>query len=222
MNNQPHHHVQLGIVLAVIAAVLYMNAHIFRRLWPDLFEEELESQALRALSFGASAFAVCAVYALAADNAIAVVLALLVFALSLLGKQFSIGDLIYQAHWICSSGCFPGDYYRTNPGNPWHGVPERVLTFVPVAGLLYLSSRYVRLSETLNKDIFSSAYAWAATSLLGYPDLVPVARLVHAAALDCLGLALSLVGDALKRVDLKWQAFALVLLSIGRALRREL
>ena len=32
-----------------------------------------------------------------------------------------------------------------------------------------------------------------------------------------LGLALSLAGDALKRVDLKWQAFALVLLSCARA-----
>jgi len=33
-----------------------------------------------------------------------------------------------------------------------------------------------------------------------------------------LGLALSLVGDALKRGDLKWQTFALVLISFGRAL----
>ena len=185
-------------------------------------QEELESQALRALSFGASAFAVCAVYALVADNAIAVVLALLVFALSLLGKQFSIGDLIYQAHWISVVAVAQAIVTGQTLEISWHGVPERVLTFVPVAGLLYLSSRYVRLSETLNKTIFSSAYAWAATSLIAiliwFQSPVWCMPLLWIA----LGLALSLVGDALKRVDLKWQAFALVLLSFGARVRREL
>src|SRR5437899_9893162 len=124
MNSQPHYHLQLGIVLAVIAAVLYVNAQIFRRLWPDLFQEELESQALRALSFGASAFAVCAVYALVADNAIATVLALLVFALSLLGKQFSIGDLIYQAHWISVVAFVQAIISGQTLETSWHGLPE--------------------------------------------------------------------------------------------------
>lgn len=217
MNNQPHHHVQLGIVLAVIAAVLYVNAHIFRSRWPQLFEEELEHQTLRALSFAASGSAVCAVYALVADNAIAVVLALLVFALSLMGKQFSIGDLIYQAHWISVIAVSQAIITGRTLEISWHGAPERVLMFVPVAVLLYLSSRYVRLSETLNKTIFSSAYAWAATSLVAiliwFQSPVWCMTLLWIA----LGLSLSLVGDALKRGDLKWQAFALVLLSFGRA-----
>jgi hypothetical protein len=217
INDQPHYHLQIGIVLAVIAAVLYLNAHVLRRRWPDLFEEELENQALHALSFIASAFAVCAVYALVADNAIAVVLALLVFALSLLGKQFSIGDMIYQSHWISAVAVAQAIITGRTLEITWHGVPERVLTFVPVAGLLYLSSRHVRLSETLGKSIFSAVYAWAATSLLTIliwfqsPDwCMPLLWIA-------LGLALSLAGDALKRVDLKWQAFALVLLSCARA-----
>ena len=153
INDQPHYHLQIGIVLAVIGAVLYLNAHVLRRRWPDLFEEELENQALHALSFIASVFAVCAVYALVADNAIAVVLALLVFALSLLGRQFSIGDLIYQAHWISVVAVVQAIITGRTLEITWHGVPERVLTFVPVAGLLYLSSRYVRLSETLGKAV---------------------------------------------------------------------
>src|SRR4029077_6421988 len=37
MNSQPHHHLQLGIVLAVIAAVLYTNAHIIERRWREFF-----------------------------------------------------------------------------------------------------------------------------------------------------------------------------------------
>jgi energy-converting hydrogenase Eha subunit C len=218
MNNQPHHHVQLGIVLTVITAVLYANAHVIGRRWPELFEEELETQALRALSFAASAFAVCAVYALVADNAIAIVLALLVFALSLLGKQLSIGDLIYQAHWIAVATVVQTIVTGRTLEITWNNVPGRVLTFVPVAGLLYLSSRYVRLSETLNQMALSSAYAWAATSLLAILIWFQSADWSMTVLWIALGIALSLVGDALKRNDLKWQAFALVLLSFGRAL----
>ena len=222
MSDQPHHHVQLGIVLAVIAAVLYANANIIGRRWHDLFAEELEYPWLRTLSFAASAFAVCAVYALAADKVIAIVLALLVFALSLLGRQFSIVDLTYQAHWIAVAAFVQTIVTGRTLEASWNNVPERVLTFVPVAALLYLSSRYVRLSDTLNKAVFSSAYAWAATSLLAIliwfqsPDWSMTLLWI------ALGLALSLVGDALKRGDLKWQSLALVLLSSVFALRISL
>jgi hypothetical protein len=218
MNAQPHHHRQLGIGLAVIAAVFYANANIIGRRWHDLFEEELETQSLRTLSFAACIFAVCAVYALVDDNAIAIVLALLVFSLSVLGKQFSIADLTYQAHWIAVVAFVQTIVAGRTLEIAWHGVPERVFMFVPVAGLLYLSSRYVRLSETSNKEICFAAYSWAATSLLAV--LIWFQSPVWCMSLLWigLGLALSLVSDALKRGDLKWQTFALVLISFARAL----
>ena len=189
LNAQPHHHAQLGIGLAVIAAVLYANANIIGRRWHDLFKEELERQSLRTLSFAASAFAVCAVYALVSDNAVAILLALLVFLLCVLGKQFSIGDLTYQAHWIAVVAFVQTIVAGQTLETSWHGVPGRVLMFVPVAGPLYLSSRYVRLSETSNNEVFSPAYSWAATSLLASPDLVPIARLEHDPALDWFGVS---------------------------------
>jgi hypothetical protein len=218
MNAQPHHHVELGIGLAVIAAVLYANANIIGRHWHDLFKEELESQLLRTLSFAASAFAVCAVYALVGDNAVAIVLTLLVFSLCVLGKQFTIGDLTYQAHWIAVVAFVQTIVAGQTLEIAWHGVPGRVLMFVPVAGLLYVSSRYVRLSETSNKEICFSAYSWAATTLLAVLIWFQSPAWCMPLLWIGLGLALSLVGDALKRGDLKWQTFALVLISFGRAL----
>jgi hypothetical protein len=222
MNRQAHHHLQPGIVLAVIAAVLYVNAHMIARRWPELFKAELESQWLRALSLAASVFAVCAIYALAADNATAIVLALLVFALSLLGKGFSIADLTYQAHWIAVVAFVQAIINGQTLEISWFGMPGRVLTFVPVAGLLYLSSRYVRLSETSGKAFFFSAYAWAATALLTALIWFQAPDWCMALLWIGLGLALSLVGDALKRSDLKWQTLALVLISFLRALRISL
>src|ERR1051325_3383446 len=218
MNGQAHHHTQLGVGLAVIAAVLNANANIIGRRWKDLFREEIESQALRTLSFAASAFAVCAVYALVGDNAVAIVLALLVFSLCLFGKEFSIGDLIYQAHWIAVVACVQTIVTGQTLETAWHGVPGRVLMFAPVAGLLYVSSRYVRLSETSNKELCFPAYSWAATTLLAV--LIWFQSPVWCMGLFWigLGLTLSLVGDVLKRGELKWQGFALVLISVAPSL----
>ncbi|HSK44891.1 MAG TPA: DUF2339 domain-containing protein, partial [Candidatus Binatia bacterium] len=222
MNAQPHHHAELVIGLAVIAAVLYSNANIIGRRWRDLFKAEMESQSLRTLSFAASAFAVCAVYALVGDNAVAIVLALLVFSLSVLGKQFSIGDLTYQAHWIAVVAFVQTIVAGQTLETSWHGVPGRVLMFAPVAGLLYVSSRFVRLSETSNKELSSSGYSWAATSLLAVLIWFQSPDWCMSLLWIGLGLALSLVGDALKRADLKRQSRALVLLSSVFALRISL
>jgi hypothetical protein len=213
MNDQPHHHAELGIELVVIAAVLYVNAHIIRHFWKDLFEEELENQALRVLSFAASAFAVCAVYSLVVDNAIAVVLALLVFALSLLGRQFSIADLIYQAHWIAVVAVYQVMIAARTSELAWHGIPERVLTFVPVAALLYLSSHDIRLSETKAKAIFAAGYTWAASALLTVLIGYEMPKPWTATAWIALALLLATAARFLKDRAFLWQTHALSLLA---------
>src|SRR5262249_46715246 len=100
LNGQPHYDVPVAVVLGVIALALYLNAHITRRVWPDLFAGELARTSLSVLSFLASLFAVSAVYASVSDSAAAVVLAVLVLALTWTGKQSSISELVYEAHWI--------------------------------------------------------------------------------------------------------------------------
>src|SRR5260221_4682973 len=158
ISGQTHYHVQLSIVLAVIAVALYANAHLVRRIWPDLFADELEQTAGSVLSFMASVFAVSAVYAVVSDNAIAIALALLVFALSLIGKQFSLDELVYQAHWIAVVAIVQVIVIGRTLEAHWLGVPERIWTFGSVAALLYVSSRFVRLSNTGGKAAFAAAY----------------------------------------------------------------
>jgi len=218
INGQPHHHAQLSIVLGTIAAVLYANSHVVRGRWQELFQYDLESHGLRVLSFPASVFAVCAIYASVNDDAIAIVLGLLVAALSWSGRQFSTSELVYQAHWVAVVAFAQAIVTGRTVETAWHGVPERILTFVPVAGLLYLSSRYVRLSRTNSDGVFAAIYACAATTLLTV--LIWFQSPDWSMTLLWIGLAivLSLAGDALKRVDLKWQALALVLISFGRSI----
>jgi hypothetical protein len=217
-NGQPHYHLQYSIVLAVIATVLYFNSHVVRGLWPQLFEEELENQGLKALSFAASLLAVSAAYAYFDDRAIGIVLALFVTALALVGKQFSISELVYQAHWITAVAFVQTVAIGAPLETKWHGVPERILVFAPVAGLLYLSSRYVRLSETNLKAIFAGAYSWAATALLtiliGFQAREPWLGLSWMVLATCLAIAARFWKDR----ALLWQTHLLSLLAAGTTL----
>jgi hypothetical protein len=217
-DGKPHHDGQISLVLVAIAAALYANAHVTNRFWPHLFEEELEHQSLSVLSFIASVFAVGAVYAYVGDSAVAVALAILVAWLTATGKMFSIAEMIYEAHWIAALAFVQVVAADRSLETAWFRLPQRVLAFASVAALLYLSSRYVRLSETHGQAIFAGAYAWGATSLITLLIWYQAAPWAVAVLWIVLGLALSVVGQALKRTDLKWQAFVLVMLSTVRGL----
>src|SRR5215472_3998397 len=218
-NNQPHHDPRLGLVLAVVALGLYANAHATRRLWPKFFEENPENPALVVLSYVASLFAAAAIYAYAPENAVAVVLAFFVLILSWTGRQASIPELIYEGHWIAAAAIVQVTVTGSELAATWHRVPERMLTFAPVAALLYLSSRFVRLSKTANQDLFSAVYACSATTLLTLLIWFQGPNWAVAVLWMVLALALSLVGHGLQRTDLKWQALALTLLSFARSLQ---
>lgn len=215
INGQAHYHLQYAIVLAAIAAVLYLNSHVVRRRLPKLFEEELESQGLKALSFAASLLAVSAVYAYIDNKAVGIVLALFVAALTLLGKQFTIDELVYQAHWITAVAFVQTIIIGAPLETKLHSVPERILVFAPVAGLLYLASRYIRLSETNFKAVFSGGYSWAATSLLailiGFQANEPWLGLSWMALATCLAIAARFWKDR----ALLWQTHLLSLLAAG-------
>jgi hypothetical protein len=217
-DGKPHHDAQLSLILGVIALVLYANAHLTRRIWPELFAEELDQFSLTGLSYAAGLFTVTAIYAYFPDNVLAVVLAALVVILSWTGRQASFAELIYQGHAIAALAVIQVTITGSGLESAWHSVPERVLTFVPVAGLLYLSSRFVRLSETLSKAVFAAVYAWAATGLLAALIWFQAKDWAVAVLWIGLGLALTVFAEALKRSDLKWQAFVLVLLAATRAL----
>jgi heme/copper-type cytochrome/quinol oxidase subunit 4 len=213
-----HQDSQLSLILAVIALVLYANAHLTRRIWPDLFVKDLDRVSLTALSYGAGLFASAAIYCYFPDKAVAVALAAMLVIVSWSGRQWSFAELIYQGHALAAVAIAQVTVTGTELETAWHGVPMRMLTFAPVAGLLYLSSRFVRLSQTFAQTIFAAVYAWAATGLLTLLIGLQATHWAVAVLWIVLGLALTLFGETLKRADLKWQAFVLVLLAAGRAL----
>jgi len=215
LNGQTHYHPQLSLVLAAIALVLYLNSHVVRARWQELFAEELESQTLQALSFMASLFTVGAVYAYFEDKAVAIVLALLVALLTLIGKQFSVNELVYQSHWIAAVAFVQTVSSAAGLQTKWHTIPERVLVFAPVAALLYLSSRHVRLSETNYNTLFASLYTWAGTGLLAALIWLQAPTPWIALGWICLAVLLAAAARLWKVRYLLWQTHILAVLATG-------
>jgi hypothetical protein len=215
MNGQAHYHPELSIVLAAIAAVLYLNSNVIRARWPELFEEALESLGLKALSFAASLLTVSAIYACINDRAIAIVLALFITALTMLGRQFSIRELVYQAHWVLVAAFAQTISSGAELETVWNKIPERILIFAPVAGLIYLSSRYVRLSRTFSNTFFAAAYTWAATTLLAILIWLQAPPPWVALAWVSLAVLLGAVARLRKVRYLFWQTHLLSLLAAG-------
>ncbi|HEY6972181.1 MAG TPA: DUF2339 domain-containing protein, partial [Candidatus Angelobacter sp.] len=224
-NGEPYRDASLSIVLAVVAGLFYINSHVIGRFWQQLFDREVEQQALTIFSFAASIFAVGAVYTAADRRAVAVLLAVLVTALAWTGKQFRISTLLYQAHWIALVAIAEVSITGFHLDAAWHSIPQRLITFGLVAALLYVSSNFVH-QETLPwaGEAFVFFYRWAGSGLLAlliWMQLslsVPRREWLIAVLWTALALALSAAGQLLKRSEFKWQAFTLAMMSFLGAL----
>lgn len=214
-----HPDAQFAIIFLVVATVFYGNSHVVALRWKELFNHPIEIRGLRVLSFVASIFAVSAVYAWIPIASVAVVLALVVFVLSLTGKEFDIPDLIYQAHWIAAVAVSDVCITAVGLTTSWHNVPERFLTLAPVAALLYLSSWFVEWTESLHSEGASALYRWAGTGLIALLIGLQTQSQPWLTAVlwTALGLAVAVSGQQFQRDEFKWQAFVLALLSCGWA-----
>lgn len=220
------HDAALSTSLAVVAALFYLNSHVLCRVWQELFDREVEKQAIASFSYIASLFSVAAIYSSVRYNAVAVVLAIFVALLAWTGKQFRIRELPFQAHWIAAVAVLDVSIIGVHLDAAWHSIPERLITFSLVSALLYLSSVFVYAGEssvgaTRPKfaEVFAVLYRWAATGLIALVIwyqiwFAPVRRDWRISLLwIALALAVSAVGEFFKRNEFKWQAFVLAIMS---------
>lgn len=224
LTGQPYRDANLSLALAAVAALFYINSHVIARIWGKLFDKQVEKRAIVVLSYAASLFAVGAVYAAVATNAVAVVLAILVTVLAWTGKRFAIRELPYQAHWIAAVAIVDAGVTALHLDAVWDSIPERLITLGLVAALLYLSSNFVRLSLPRHQEVPVVLYRWAGTGLIALAiwmqiSYAPIHRAWLIAMLwTALALVLSGVAQWLKRNEFKWQAFTLAIMSFCYAM----
>lgn len=221
------HDAALGLSLAVVAALFYVNSHIICRIWRELFDRGIEKQAVALFSYIAGLFVVASIYSLAQYDTVAVILAIFVTALAWTSRQFRITELRFQAHWIAAVSvldvCITGIHLDAS----WHSIPERLITFSLVAALLYLSAVLIRddapSTETrlALSEISVVVYRWFATGLITLLIWLqvwfsPVRRDWRISVLwTAFALALAGVAQWSKRKEFNWQAFVLAMMSFG-------
>jgi hypothetical protein len=216
-SGQPHRDVQLGMVLAIIAGVLYLNAHVVGRVWKRLFSSSPELETLTGLSFAAALLAVSAVFTSLDDKLVAITLAVFLTLLSWIGQRYSIAALTFESHAIALVAFVQVVVAGMHAEGNWFGIPQRVVMFAVVAACLYVASRMVRFSEVWNSFAFSAAYAAAASSLIA----ILIWQQAPAWSVTMLwvlfGLVLVAAAEFFGRVDFKWQPLALVIVAFTRA-----
>lgn len=210
---RPHSDLQLSLLLAMIAIIVYANAHLTRRLWAEMFDHDEEHLAQSVLSYLGSILAAAAIFAAVPDKAAGIALALLGVLLNFAARKLAISEFNVQAHWISVVAFIQAAVAGSAADADWYSVPQRVLMFVPVAALFYLGSYLVRTSRTWKPDISAAGYSWAATVLLGWLAWYQLPPLEVSLAWGVFGLALFEIGYAQKPEHLRIQGYAALVAS---------
>ena len=130
-------------------------------------------------------------------------------ALLLAGRALKRGELAWQSHCLVVATFFWTLANNLEVTNTWHGVTLRLITISLVAILLYVSARWAGMTESAYAGWISAGHTWAGTllvALLGWKELDSAWTPVSWAA---FALVLLLVGRGLKRSELPMQAHCL-------------
>ena len=129
--------------------------------------------------------------------------------LLLAGRALKRSELAWQSHSLALAAFFCVLANNLEVTKPWHGFTLRLITISLVALLLYVAARWAGEKDSAYARWISAGHTWAGTllvALLGWKELdsawTPVAWAAFA-------LVLMLVGRGLKRSELQLQAHCL-------------
>jgi hypothetical protein len=209
----------IAILFGTTAAVLYLNAHWMRRRWQELFDNRFDSISLSVLSYFAGVSLVLGVYAVVPQHWVAVALASAVLVLSFAGMQLGTKTLTMQAHVLTLISII--DVIAVN-GDLNSRV--RAISFLAVAGLLYVSSRFVRMFEEADEEtrLAGATYTWAASGLIVLLSWFHFQDARTAVLWAAFAVVLALVGRFFKLRHFWLQAHVVAALAVGRVLFHNL
>jgi hypothetical protein len=204
-----------GATFAAIAIALYLNTHLVGRRWQELFAEQFDRSVLIILSWLAALNLVFALYALVPQHWVAVSVAVALTVVSFAAMQLKAPDLTAQAHVLALIAMI--DVVLVN-GELESRV--RVISFLTVAGLLYLSSRFVRLFEAADEGsrLMGATYTWGASALIVALAWFHFQDAWTAVLWAAFALALAIVGRVFHLRHFWLQAHVVAALAVGRTL----
>lgn len=220
-------HPRVAILFAVAAIVFYLNAHWVFPRWRGLFEHEFDRRLMARMSYAGALMAFTGAWILLPEAWSAVAWAALGLALALARSRSALVELGYQANLLAAATVGRALSINVNATTKFHGVTQRLISFLLVATLLYITSRWSWATAdgrglTFGKNLFPArqvvggAYTWAASFLLALVTWYELRPVGVALAWMMGGLILLEVGLSRKSLQLRLQGYAAFVASFLR------
>jgi hypothetical protein len=208
-----------AVLFAMAAALCYLNSHWVRMRWPDLFRQEFDSSLLASMTYVGGLLALLAAWFAFPGMWTAVIWAVLALVLDVAGKEFARTPLAVQGNLIAAAAIIRLVTLNLHSAEQWHGVSLRLVTVGTTALLLYAAAPFARAADGGKEgvwSVFTAAYTWAASILLGLLVWYEVSALNVAIVWMLLGLVLIEIGLQLNAGFLRWQGYTALTASFFR------
>lgn len=208
-----------AVLFAIGAAISYLNSHWVRIRWRELFHHEFDSLVIDSLTYFGGLLTLLALWFAFPGMWTAVLWATLALLLGIIGDRFEQTPLAIQGNLMAVAAIVRLVTLNFSSSEQWHGLSLRLVTVGATALLLYAAAPFARAADSGQKgpwSIFTAAYTWAASILLGVLIWYEVAPLNVALAWMVLGIVLLEISLSLGASFLLWQGFAALAASFAR------
>jgi hypothetical protein len=211
-----------GVMFALCATVLYLNALLIGNRWRLFFIEFPDSQLLCGHSYLGAFAAVSAGWALCSNDWTAVAFAGIMLALAVLGHKVKSPHLQAQYGVIGALTAYRIAVVNLHSESAPHvHISARLITLPIIATMFYLTAKFSQLRDDSNQRTFRSLFALAGTALLTALVYCEVPELWQPAAAIVFAVALVEVGQWIDYHALAWHAHLLSGLAVLAALTAD-
>jgi len=195
------------IVFTTAVLIFFADAHWFVRRYPRLRESKWDELSLRAVSCAGGATAFLGIWWLAPEAWAAVGFAALALGLAVWAARAAIREFLFQACTVGALAFLRVLFVNLGEGSLHHHLGRRLATVGITAALLYGSSRWLGLAQSIAVRYVAPAFTWAASLLVGLLAWYELRPVGVAVAWTLLGLALFEIGRARALPYLRLQAY---------------
>lgn len=203
------------VTFVLLAAILYISAR-----WSGPADHAQSGTLSAGYTWAASFCMALAIYYEVAEMWVPVAWVLFAFLLNYLGRVIGRPELNWQAHALSAAVLVRVFGVNMESAAPYGRISVRLATVGAIIGVFYVLARLSDREDAEHKQITRAAYSWAGTLLVTFLIWHEMTRtyLWIAVAWALFGMALNFVGRATRRQELIWQAHALAMISLVRAL----
>jgi hypothetical protein len=205
----------LGGLLIFCASLIFCDAHVLELRWRDLFMEKWDRWLLSSLSYVSGVIAFCALWIVLPPLAVAVGWSALMPALAFAGKRLKRPELTIQTILFAAGAGTRAFAVNLQAETP-EAATTRLWTVAVVAGLFYLSSRFMEVPNFGSQ--LRELFQWTATAMVAALLWVELPTHWAAPAWTLFAIVLTLAARRLRVPSLLYQCYALSAAALGVAI----